>query len=671
MSAGKEGEGDLTKGSAHLNFPNLFAPLQIGRLRLKNRIVMPSMSTNFADPEKPGFVSGRHKSYYLERAKGGAALIFTEAVNVNPKKPGRRFGLALYDDRFIAGFQELTALIREDDAHCGIQLNHGGRIGAMKVDFEGHSDRSAIQAGQYFAASPLPHPTLGIVAQELGEDQLKEIAGYFSQAAARAVRAGFDVIELHGAHGYLLNEFLSPYTNQRRDRYGGDLEGRSRFPLEVVKRVRESIGSETILSYRLSALEFVQGGLEIGETKAFAKILAQAGVQVIHVSAGLNETLRAMNRVIPPMSFPRGTLVPYAEQIRKEVGIPVIAVQRINTPDLAEEILGKGKADLIATGRGLIADPYWPLKAQTGRTDEIRRCIGCNQGCMERILMENSLTCLYNPEVGYEDEYRRKGRGEKKKRVLIIGSGVAGMEAARVLANRGFPVRLVERKGQIGGTARLGSVLAEKAEFAGILEYYHRQLKKLAVEVESGKEPDLAVLNEKYDAFLIATGSTPNLLEVKGSGPYQVRLAQEVLENPGNTGGEVVVIGGGSVGIEVAEHLTQLGKKVTVLEMLDRICADVGPLNRAHVLDRIEKTTITVMLKTKVLELRADGILLHREGREEMLKPPETVVIAMGGKPCRLSIQVPADRVHYIGDASKVGNAMDAIHGAFQTAWGL
>jgi 2,4-dienoyl-CoA reductase-like NADH-dependent reductase (Old Yellow Enzyme family)/thioredoxin reductase len=651
------------------HFPNLFEPIQIGRMRLKNRIVMPPMSTNFADPKSPGFVSERHKSYYGERAKGEVGLIIIESTNVNPSKGFRRFGLALHTDQFIPGFKELAESIQKWGAKCAVQLNHGGRIGFMKVDFEGNFNKNSLKPDQYFAASPLPHPMTGTIAKELAEDQLQEIAGYFANAAKRARKAGLDAIELHGGHGYLLNEFLSPYTNKRKDRFGGDIEGRSRFPLLVVNRVKEAVGDDIALIYRMSAIEFVKDGLEINDSIFFAKELEEAGVQIIHISAGLNETPSAMNRVIPPMSFPRGRLVPYAEEIKKEVKIPVIVVQRINTPELADDIIRRGKADLVATGRALIADPHWPLKAQEGRLDEIRRCIACNQGCMEKIVMEETLTCLHNPEVGYENVYKFEKKEKKGKRVLVIGGGLAGMEASYVLAKKGYDVRLIENEDQLGGSARVASVINEKKEFSGVLEYLENQLKKLNVEIKL-KEP-LNIQNVKegrFDEIIVATGSTPIVPKMNLRKKNVVQFAKDVLKNPEGVGENIIILGGGSVGIEVAEYLHHLGKDVTVIEMLDKICADLGPLNRVNVLERINSSSIKIMLKTEVLELNDEGILILRDGREEKLKLPDSVVIAMGARPNPLSLKDIDSPIHYVGDCQKVGNAMDAIHGAFQIA---
>jgi 2,4-dienoyl-CoA reductase-like NADH-dependent reductase (Old Yellow Enzyme family) len=273
-------------------FQSLFQPIQIGTMKLRNRIVMPAMSANFSDPERPGFVSERHIAYYRERARGGAGLIMIEATGSNFSVASRRLGLLLHEDAFISGFEKLVRVIREAGAAPGIQIApHGtGRLGALKMDATGHPDRSSQGPGDYFAVSPLPHPITGIVAQELDSKRMDEIAEQLAQAAKRARQAGFDVVEIHGAHGYLLNEFLSPRTNKRADRYGGDIEGRAQFPLEVVKRVKDTIGDQIVLSYRLSATEFAESDLNLDDCLVVAGMLEKAGVQMIHVSGGTNET---------------------------------------------------------------------------------------------------------------------------------------------------------------------------------------------------------------------------------------------------------------------------------------------------------------------------------------------------------------------------------------------
>jgi 2,4-dienoyl-CoA reductase-like NADH-dependent reductase (Old Yellow Enzyme family)/thioredoxin reductase len=649
------------------SFPNLFEPIQIGRIEFKNRIVMPPMSTNFGDPEHRGFVCERHKRYYLERAKGGTGLIIVESTSVNPSSSSRRYGLSLYDDQFIQGFMELAELIKEQGAKCGVQLNHGGRIGPMKVDFEGNCKESFLKEGQYYAASPLPHPVTGIVAKEFTEEQLERIKVYFASAAERAKQAGFNLVELHGAHGYLLDEFLSPYTNKRKDRFGGDIAGRSRFPLQVTRRVKEALGDDIVLSYRMSAAEFVVGGLDIREAVYFAKRLEAEGVQIIHVSGGLNETLSSMNRVVPPMSYPRGTLVKYARQIKEAVPIPVIAVQRINTPELADDIIRKGNADLVATGRALIADPHWPSKAREGRADEIRRCIACNQGCIERIVMEESLSCLHNPEVGREGTGEIEKLPKRRRKVVIFGGGVAGMEVAYVLGMRGHHVTLIEKEDRLGGSARVGCLLESKREFGGVIDFLENQLSKLGVEVFLKKE--------KYhggcadDIIIMATGARPILPKISfNSEKHCIRLAKDILQHPEGAGQFIVILGGGSVGIEVAEYLKASGKEVTVIEKLKKICSDLGPLNRVNLLERIHGSGIKILLNTSVLEVNEEGIRLSNNGKEEVIPCPDTVVLAMGGRPMKPRPEGVEGQTHCIGDCKKVGNAMDAIHDAYDLA---
>jgi 2,4-dienoyl-CoA reductase-like NADH-dependent reductase (Old Yellow Enzyme family)/thioredoxin reductase len=653
-------------------FPNLFSTIQVQGLSIRNRIVMPPMSTNFGDPANLGAVTPRHNAYYRQRAKGGAGLIIVEATASTPSPGFRGLGLGLFDDRFISGLSELALAIRAEGAACGIQIipTGAGRIGAMKVDCEGNPDKSSLNVNEYFAVSPLPHPMHGVVARELTAGQIDKIAGDIADAARRARQAGFDVVEIHGAHGYLLHEFVSPLTNRRTDIYGGDIEGRTRFPLDVVKKVKAAIDNDTVLSYRVSATEFAEGGLDIEEVIIFVKKLQEAGINMIHVSGGTNETPVAMNRVIPPMSYPRGRLVPYAQMIKEAVSIPVIAVQRINTPELAEEIIREGKADLVATGRALIADPYWPLKAREGRISEIRRCVACNQGCMEQIVLGKSLSCLYNPEVGREELNESDKKTQTRKRILVVGGGPAGMEAACVLAEKGHHVRLVEKEDSLGGAAKIASILDEKKEFGAVIEYLKNRIQRLGIDVRLGNSFDMVdSWNDNFDEVIISTGAIPIEPRKEWMGnKYRICFAKDALSELDTVGRKVFIIGGGSVGIEVAEFLCKLEREITVIEMCNRICSDLGPLNYVDVAERVSKKPITVMLNTAFLALTDKGVKILRNGKEEHLDAPDTVVIAMGAKPAPLIVgdrQIP---VHYIGDCAKAGNAMDAIHQAFNIA---
>ena len=654
-------------------FPDLFKPMDIGALHLRNRIVMPPMSTNFGDPQNPGSVTQRHKNYYAERAKGGVGLIIIESTNVNPASSSRKFGLSLHDDKFIPSLKTLVGRIKEHGAACAIQLNHSGRIGPMKIDCAGIPDERAVTIEKYYAASPLPHPMTGQIAHQFTVKQLKEIAGYFGAAAQRAERAGFDAVELHGAHGYLLNEFLSPHTNKRTDRYGGDFKRRCRFPIEVVKNVRDAVSGSLILSYRMSIVEFIKSGLKLEDSILFAQILKENGVDVIHISAGLNETPSTINKVIPPMSHKEGALLPYVEKIKKKIDLPLIAVQRINTPDLANDIVKRKVADLVATGRALIADPYWPIKAQSGKIKQITRCIACNQGCIEYIVMERPLKCLTNPVVGREGNLTsgyRKGKNTKScEKCLVIGGGVAGLKAAHVLASKGNYVKLVEKSDALGGNALLASILKGKKEFQWVVNDLIEQLDKFKIKVELNKNiKNIKNANNFFDRIIIATGSTPILPKINFStNKCLVITAKNALISPEKLPNNVVVVGGNSVGLETAMHLCHLNKKVTIIEMSDKICRDLGPLNRVDILERVEDLPINIILENKIIEVNDAGIIALKNDNKIKHMLPDAVVIAMGARPAQIYVTGDSKNVYYIGDCKKIGNALDAIHDAFNT----
>ena len=383
----------MTKG----RYKFLFNPITIGNMRLSNRVAMAPMSTNFGNPEYPGLASERHKNYYAARAKGGVGLIIVEATNVNPLSSARKFGLSLHSDESVDSLRKLVKSIKKHGTRCAIQLNHSGRIGPLKVDSSGDIDEKTISNFSPLAVSRLPHPVTGMLTKQLSRKQLNDIIRYFVAAVKRARTAGFDAIEIHGAHGYLLNEFVSPCTNQRTDEYGGCLENRCRFPIELVQRIKDGVGDDIVLSYRLSVID---GGISWPEIVLFVQKLQQNGVQLLHVSAGTNETFATMEKVIPTKSYPKARLASYSEKLKKVTDVPVMVAQRIATPRLADEIIRKGQADLVALGRPLITDPCWADKARMGRQDAIRRCIYCNQGCIGNIIREKSLSCMQNPDVG-------------------------------------------------------------------------------------------------------------------------------------------------------------------------------------------------------------------------------------------------------------------------------
>lgn len=471
----------------------LLEPIRIGSLQLKNRMVMAPMATHYAD--ESGAVTDRLKNYYAERARGGVGLIIIESGYIHPLGRGGLKRLGLHHDRLIPGLKELVDLVHTEGARICSQLHHAGRQINVKAT-----------KGMYpVSASSIPAGMEGIVPRTLKIGEIEELIEAFGQAARRSLQAGFDAILLHGAHGYLIHQFLSPLSNTRDDRYGGNFNRRLRFLKEIVHRCREATGKEFPLMVRISASEFIPGGITLRDGQKIAQQLEKWGVDAIHVSGGTHDT---QEMELQPMAIPRGCLVPLAEGIKKAVRIPVATVGRIVDPQMAEEILQAGKADFITLGRALLADPEFPKKTQEGRWEDIRPCIGCLQGCRDHLYQGQPITCLVNPQAGVEKEYEMKPAANRRK-VFIIGGGPGGMEAAWVAALRGHDVTLAEKNDNLGGQFHLASLPPGKEEIRFFLEYLIRQLHKLGVKVILNRElkpADLARV--EADAFISLAGES-------------------------------------------------------------------------------------------------------------------------------------------------------------------
>jgi 2,4-dienoyl-CoA reductase-like NADH-dependent reductase (Old Yellow Enzyme family)/thioredoxin reductase len=642
-------------------FQKILEPITIKNVTIRNRIVMPAMNTNMASND--GFATMQLTDYYAERAKGGVGLIIVSAAAIDKNARKRTGGLLLDKDAYK---EDLRILVEEIHAHGAMvfqQLNHNGRL------------LSSMSSGTFrirpVAPSPIPHPVTGEIPKELTQEEILDLIEKFGNAALRAKDAGFDGVELHGAHGYLLNQFLSPHTNKRCDKYGGNFEGRQRFPLEVLQNVRKMVGEDFPLSYRLSAEEFIPGGLTIEETEVFCSSLAKAGVDLIHVSAGINESPSTELKVIPMMDTPRGCYLPLAERIKKRVNIPVIAVARINSPQMAEQALVEKKADLIAVGRGLIADPDWVQKAAAGQDGEIRTCIACNQGCMERLIKEEKITCIYNPDVGREREYRIVKTGVPKK-VLIVGGGPGGMEAARVLSLRGHHVTLWEQGDRLGGQVLLYAGFPGKEEFWGMLDYFTLQLKKCEVSIELNK----VATSENVRAFnpqtvILATGAKPRILALPGIDQAHVFTFKEVLNKRNNPEKAIVVVGGGLVGLETALYLSQQNHQVTVVEILAEIASDAGPLVKANLLQKIRKSGITTMTNCELLGIRPTSLDTKQNGAIQEIKNIGAVVLACGSVPnddLFKALDKSGIKLCRVGDCVSPRRCLEATHEAAAVA---
>ncbi len=640
-------------------FEFLFTPLTIKGITIRNRIVMPPMNTNFAETD--GSVSKQFERYYVERGKGKVGLIIVSSAYIDPAAKKRSGALLLHDDRFIPRLKEFTSAIHATGAKVIQQINHNGRLLTSSKEL-----KTAVTSGAV-GPSAIPHLVTGEIPRVLTVEEIRELVEKYGEAARRAKEAGYDGVEIHGTHGYLINQFFSLYSNRRTDEYGGTLENRMRFPLQIYRRVRELTGNDFLISYRLNAREFAPIETPLEDVIALSQHLEAGGVDLLHISVGSSETPVMLLKFIPPGSVSPGCYADLAASIKEKVKVPVIAVGRINTPEVAERILREGKADLVATGRALIADPHWLEKALSGETGRIRRCIACNQGCMEQLVQEKKITCLYNPEVGHEGEL---SPALKKKRVWVIGGGPGGMEAAMIAALRGHDVELFEKDAELGGQAVLAAIPPGKQEFSGVRDFLTGELERLKVRTRLNEE----MTNEKAvegnaDVLIVATGALPLLPKIPGIKNKNVVTAWEVLRGE-EVGEKVIVAGGGMVGVETALLLSKKGKKVTLIEMLEDIAQDAGPLNRARLREELAGTDIEVSCKTRLTKIGRKGVTVQGATMEGEI-PATTVVLALGAKSQNSLLQkrernIP--EIYFIGDCVSPRKMIEAIHEAYNIA---
>ncbi|MBA7594769.1 NADH oxidase [subsurface metagenome] len=634
------------------DFEKLLSPGIIGRMKIGNRIVMPPMVRNYATPD--GIATRQLIDHYIARARGGVGLIIVEAAYIHPAGKGWQRQLGIYDDKCIAGLNDLAEAIKEWGCRAAIQIIHCGR----------QTDTSTTGM-PVVAPSAIPCPTLGGFPKELTTEEVAELVETFVQAAARAKQARFDAVEIHGAHGYIVSQFLSPLTNRRTDKYGGDLSGRMTFALEIVQRAKEVVGNDFPIIMRMNATDLVDGGLEISESKEIARKLQAVGVDALHITAGIYEaTLNPRMTSVSGLASlyaPGGQLVDYAEQIKKVVSLPVITVGAI-TPDMGEEILQQGKADFIAMGRALLADPELAKKLARGEPENIRPCIRCNDMCIERQLYGLGIRCSVNAEVGFESYEIRPA--QRRKRVLIAGGGPAGMEAARVLASRGHDVTLYEKNRELGGHLVEATVPVFKEDLRNYKDWLIGQIKKLGVKVELGKEVTSQIVDDvKLDALIIATGSIAYCPDVSGIDKPMVTTAIDILLGKTEAGNKTIVGGGGFIGCEVAWHLAQQGKKVIIVEMLPEIAIDVPERAKGALITGLIDSGVEMLTNLRITEVTDNGVIAIDHGQKLVSVEGDKVVLAMGlVSQTKLyeELKSKVNEVYLIGDcveARKVGEA--------------
>ena len=631
-----------------MEIKKLMLPYRLKNMELRNRIVMAPMLSRLCDPN--GVVSQKLIDYYATRAGGGVGLIISEYCYIDDQESKAHPGqLGVYDDQLVAGLGDLAEAIQERGAKAILQICHAGRATSAKY-----------LGRQPIAPSGIPSYT-GEMAREMTFEEVEAVSESFAEGARRAKAAGFDGVELHGAHGYLMAQFLSPYTNRRTDKYGRD---RGLFALETLDRVRSRVGKDYLVGYRMSGEEFVEGGVTLKEAKAFAKRLEERGIDYIHVSAGISET---GHNIVTPTYLPKGHLLLLAEGIKSAVTVPVLAVGAIHDPDLAEETLQKNRADLIVMGRALIADPELPQKIQSGQLEDIRTCLRCNDGCSSRMPPNKTQRCAINAEVGRERQMRLHPVS-RAKQVCVIGGGPAGMEAARVLALRGHRVTLIEKENELGGLLRYATVPDFKAEMRSFLEYLKTQVVKLGVEILVNRRATPEFIRElKPESVVLATGSTLRIPDIPGTGKPFVATFAELLRGEFKAGDQVVVAGGAAMGCEMAAHLASTGKKVTLVEMVGELATDLEIRSRLTLLQLLKERGVKILTNWKLEKIENGYVLLVDRDWNKQEIAANSVILAMGLesnqellKPLRESFP----DIYVIGDCVEPRKIYQAIHEA-------
>jgi 2,4-dienoyl-CoA reductase-like NADH-dependent reductase (Old Yellow Enzyme family)/predicted dinucleotide-binding enzyme len=624
-------------------------------MEVKNRIIGSPMERNYCTAE--GRITQRYIDYLAERARGGVGMMYTEATYVDPRGKGREFQMGLYDDDLIPELARLVAAVHRHGGRVGPELNYGGRV--VHPEVSGLESRAPSAVPYAGAGGWSPRP--------LDRDSIAEIVERFGAAARRSAEAGCDFIGIHGAHGYLLSQFLSPYCNKRDDEYGGDLAGRMRFPLAVIAAVRLAVDKDMPVVFRISGDEHQQNGLTLADVCAIAPHLVAAGVDLIDVSAGMYETNWWITQ---PMEMAQGVLAPLAREVRKHVEVPVSVSGRITDPSVAEHLIESGTSDFVTLGRALHADPEFPVKARDGRLAEICTCIACNQGCSDMHARGAPIVCLVNTTSGREREYAMRPAAAKK-RVVVIGGGPAGLEVARVLALRGHQVIVFERDSEPGGQLLLSRLVPGREELAGHLPWLVGEALRAGVRLELGVDATAAMaMAERPDLVVIATGSAPGLPAIPGILESPVVDPYEILRRPIGDIGRALVVGGGIRGVGVARVLAAKGVDVVLVEVGNELAMDIASRSRRFQAGALrDLPNVSAHLGTTVEGLSQRAAVLFNGAERWELSGVDIVVPTRTLLPVTkvaddLYARDDAPPVFLLGDCVQPRTALEAIHDA-------
>jgi 2,4-dienoyl-CoA reductase-like NADH-dependent reductase (Old Yellow Enzyme family)/thioredoxin reductase len=639
---------------------SLFSPVKIKSLDLVNRAVMPPMGTNLGNPD--GTVSEAHLAYIKRRAMGGAGLIITEIASVHPSGSVLPNQLGVYDDRFIPGLKKISDVVHAAGSKVALQLHHAGRESLY-----------LLQQGKAIAPSAIRSLVFGLTPREISREEIHAIITAFGAASARALEAGFDAVEVHGAHGYLLTQFLSALSNKRDDEYGGSLSNRSRFMIEVLQEVRKTVGEDFPISLRLSVEECIKDGYAFEDIRPILPNLVKAGADILHASLGTHGSPGGITSA--PFEYQPGFNVWRAKKLKEAVGLPVIAVGRFTDPSPANEVIARGEADLVAFGRQYLADPDFLIKAREGRPEDIRKCIACNQGCIERLMLgEGKIRCALNPETGQEIIYPQGPAGVRRN-VWVVGSGPGGLTAAYEAARLGHKVTLYEKEEETGGQLRFASQAPFKDQYGIWASWLTSQAKKIGVIMRTGTEVTESMISEgNPEVVILATGGEQIKPDIPGIGLPLVCNAWRVLEGSVPSGKHAVVMGGGLIGMETADYLCQKGTQVTLVEVLKRSPVLKITSHGYMLHTRLKEAGCRLLFNTTVKKIEESSVTIFMEGREQILSPVDQVIIAVGLKPKdELKEILKAKKIRHfiIGDALQPRRIIEATEEGARAAWNL
>ena len=679
----------------------MWEPLQVGSKEIRNRVIMPAMHLNASDD---GSVNDKIIEFYRRRAEGGAGMIIVGGIGVSKRGQGVPMMISIYDDKFIPSLQQLTEAVHKEGAKIIAQLYHAGAYAYQKLIGE-----QAVSSSAVF--SNFTHET----PRELTTEEVEEVIDRIAAAAERAEKAGFDGVEILSSAGYLIDQFLSPLKNQRNDRFGGStLEERLTFPIEIIRAIKKKVSSNIIVGARLSGDDFIPGSNTYKEKKLVAQTYEKEGLQYLNVTGGWHETR------VPqiPMDTPIAAFAYLAKEIHNSVKIPVFASNRINDPEVGENLLQDFYADGICFGRALIADPDLPNKIKGDQTDSIRKCVGCNQGCFDAIFNLRELKCMVNPTAMAELRYQNPKTTENPKKVIIIGSGPAGLEAARVAHDLGHKVEIYESSDKLGGQINVAWVPPGREDLKNIITWYEHTLRHSGIAIHlNSKMTASAILEKKPDVIFLATGvhfNIPPIPGIHGEFGSQICFADDALAGDFPVGKRVVVIGGAATGVETALWARKKGalrpdiasflsfykalsaeeamtrtyagdREVYILEYLPKIGSSIGKSTRWVFLAELKRLGITVYTNKEIEKFNGNTITFHARNESnaptEQIDNIDTFILATGVRSnSDLEVELKevikqsgekGPKITLLGDAKKVGTILDAIHSGFKYAYKL